>query len=337
MVDGDSTALGGRWVVLHAVGPTEGAAVDSQRTDRSGRYAMRVSSGDTSATYLTSVEHQSLAYFSEPFALPRSGVQTVPPLVVYDTSAGGPPIVIAERHVLVRRPESNGRRVVELFVLVNRGRHTRVAADSITPVWQAAITPLAREFEIGMTDLGSDAIEYRTDTLSVFAPIPPGERQVLVGYLLGSDVDSMAIVVDQPIERLSVLLEDSLASLDAPALSLRGVENLDGTPLRRYGAESVGPGGTMTVRFGAGHRAGPSVVWFVVPLAAMVLFGVFALWWRRVRASPAPVGGDPAVLAAEIAALDAARATMDEETYRARRAELKAHLSAALAPPTTPH
>ncbi len=337
MVGDDSTTLAGRWVVLHAVGPADGAAVDSQRTDRAGRYVIRIASGDTSATYLTSVEHQSVGYFSEPFQLPRSGTETVPPLVVYDTSATGAPIAIAERHVLVRRPDQSGRRVVELFVLVNRGRHTRVAVDSVSPVWQTAITPLAREFEIGLTDLGSDGIEYRDDTLAVFAPISPGERQVLVGYLLALDVDTMAIAIDQPIERFSVLLEDSLASLDAPALTLRGVEDLDGTPLRRYGAESVGPGGVVVVRFGAGRDQGPSVVWILVPIAAVVLVGVFALWWGRVRRSSATATADPAALAAEIAALDAGRGSMDEETYRARRAELKARLSAALAPPSAPH
>jgi hypothetical protein len=337
IVGGDSTAIVGRWVVLHAVGPMEGAAIDSQRTDRAGRYAFGRSSVDTSASYLTSVEHQDVAYFSEPFAPPPSGVAGVPPLVVYDTSATGPPIVIAERHVLVRRPETGGRRVVELFVLVNRGERTRVAADSLTPVWQGAVTPFAREFEIGMSDLGTDAIEYRANTLTVFAPIPPGERQILVGYLLASNLDSMAVIVDQPVERLSVLLEDSLASLDAPALALRGVEELDGSTLRRYGAESIDRGVRVTVRFGTGRQARSPVLWIVIPLAAVVLFGVFAMWWRRTRTSAAPAADDPAALAADIAALDAARTTMDEETYRARRAELKARLSAALALPSAPH
>ncbi|MDH3458615.1 MAG: hypothetical protein OER90_17385 [Gemmatimonadota bacterium] len=338
MVGGDSTAVVGRWVVLHAVlGPTEGAAIDSQRTDRTGRYALGQALVDTSALYLTSVEHQDVAYFSEAFAPPPSGVEVVPPLVVYDTSATDPPIEVAERHVLVRRPESGGRRVVELFVLVNRGERTRVAADSFSPVWQGAVTPLAREFEIGMSDLGTDAIEYHANTLTVFAPIPPGERQILVGYLLGSNLDSMTVIVDQPIERLSILLEDSLASLDAPALTLRGVEELDGSMLRRYGAESIERGARVTLRFGSGRRARSPVVWIVIPLAAVVLFGVFALWWRRTRMSAAPGEDDPAALAADIAALDAARTTMDEETYRARRAELKARLSAALAPPSAPH
>jgi hypothetical protein len=245
--------------------------------------------------------------------------------------------VIAERHVLVRRPESDGRRVVELFVLVNRGERTRVAADSLSPVWQGAVTPLAREFEIGMSDLGTDAIEYRADTLSVFAPIPPGERQILVGYLLALSLDSVAVIVDQPVERLSVLLEDSLAALDAPALVLRGVEELDGSMLRRYGAESLDRGARVTVRFGTGKRARLSAEWIVIPLAAVILLGVFAVWWRRSRTSAVRAGDDPAALAADIAALDAARTTMDDETYRARRAELKARLSAALAPPSAPH
>jgi hypothetical protein len=147
----------------------------------------------------------------------------------------------------------------------------------------------------------------------------------------------MEVIVDQPIERLSVLLEDSLAALDAPALALRGVEELEGAPLRRYGAESVGSDARIMVRFETGDRNGTPVVWVVIPLAAVVLFAVFVVWWRRAQMSALPVEDDPAALAAEIAALDAARTSMDADTYGARRAELKARLAAALAPPSAPH
>ncbi len=336
VVGRDTVPAPAQWVVLHAVTVAEGGPVDSQRTDASGRFRLRLPAVDTSANYLLSAQHQGIGYFSpaiDPDSL-RNG--RVPPLVVYDTASAGNAIELAERHLLVRSPGSDGRRrVIELFVLANRGTTTRVVGESETPVWQVTIPPDAEDVEIGASDLATDAIEVGQGTLDVFAPVVPGEREVLIGYLLPAGRTEFSHTLDQPVTQLSVLLGDSSAMLEAPSLPLVSVEQLEGQPLRRYGGEAVSAGVDIRIRFGSAPAPFP-VEWIVVPFAVVVMALGFVLWRRRVVA-PASVPNDAAQLAARIAALDAQYRGRDDETYRQQRAALKAQLAAALAARDTEH
>jgi hypothetical protein len=319
--------------VLHEVTLTSGGPVDSQRTDPAGRFSLRAATRDTAANYLVSVDHQGIGYFSEPIRPDSLPISELPPLLVFDTSAVTPPVRTAERHVLVRTPTADGsRRVVELIVLANRGDQVRITADTATPVWETALPGAAEDVELGLSDLAADAIDVSNGRLRVFAPIVPGERELLVGYVLPAGIEEFTVPLDQPVDLLSVLLGDSTAALAAPPLPMRGVEELEGQPLRRYGQDSIAAGTTVRIRFRAGGRALPWL-WVVVPLAALALLGGLVLALRR-SASPVPdesVSADPAVLAAEIAALDAMRDEIEVEAYRSRRAALKARLEAALA------
>jgi hypothetical protein len=160
----------------------------------------------------------------------------------------------------------------------------------------------------------------------------PGERELLVGYVLPAGIGEFTVPLDQPVDLLSVLLGDSTAALAAPPLPMRGVEELEGQPLRRYGQDSIAAGTMVRIMFRAGGGALPWL-WIVVPLAALALVGGLVQALRR-SASPVPdeiVSDDPAVLAAKIAALDTTRDAIEDEAYRSRRAALKARLEAALA------
>jgi hypothetical protein len=333
VADGDTTGVAGRTVVLHEVTLTTGGPVDSQRTDRTGRFRLRAATLDTAASYIVSVDHQGIGYFSEPIRPDSLPIGELPMLLVFDTSAVEPPVRTAERHVLVRTPAADGsRRVIDLFVLANRGERVRIPADSVTPVWEATLSAAAVNVELGFSELANDAIEIAEGRVRVFAPFVPGERQLLVGYVLPAGIEEFTVPLDQPVDMLSVLLGDSTAALAAPTLPMRGVEELEGQPLRRYGQDSIAAGTSVRISFRAGGGVLPWL-WVVVPLAAIALIGGLVLALRR-SASPVPdviVSEDPAVLAAEIAALDATREAIEIDAYRSRRAALKARLEAALA------
>lgn len=328
----DTVPVAGRWVVLHAVTLTAGGPVDSQRTDGAGRFALRIGAPDTLANYLVSVEHQGIGYFSPPIRPESLSVGPLAPLFVYDTSSSAPTVALQELHVLVEAPTGEGgRRVVQLFVLANRGGLTRVARDSTGATWAGAIPSAAEEFELGLSDFSPDAVEIDGDTLRVFAPIPPGERQILAGYLLPPGIATLDVPVDQPIGRVSLLLGDSTASVAGTSIPLLGVEELGGAPLRRFAADSVAAGTPLSIRFPRSPRtAGSLLVWLLVPLTAAALVGGIVVWWRR-SAGGVVVTDDPSTLAAEIAALDAAWRGNEDAEYRRRRAELKQRLEAALA------
>jgi hypothetical protein len=328
----DTIPVPGRWVILHAVTLTTGGPIDSQRTDGAGRYALRVAAPDTLANYLVSVEHQGIGYFSPPIRPESLRVGRLDPLFVYDTSSSAPMVTLQELHVLVEAPTAEGgRRVVQLFVLANRGSLTRVARDSTGATWQGAIPSTAQGFELGLSDFSPDAVEIDGDTLRVFAPIPPGERQILAGYLLNPGIAALVVPIDQPIGRVSILLGDSAATVAGASVPLLGVEELGGTPLRRFGADSVAAGTPVSIRFPRRPRpAGSLLVWLLVPLTAAAMVVVILVWRRRSAGAPV-ASADPATLAAEIAALDAAWKGSEDAEYRRRRAELMQRLEAALA------
>ncbi len=330
----DSTPVTGRQAILHRVSLQEAGPVDSGRTDGAGRYALRAPVMDTTANYVVSVEHDGIAYFTEPLHTFGEASATADPLLVYDTSSTQPPIILRERHVVIRGPaEEGGRRVIELLVLVNRGSRTRVASDSSQAVWEGAIPTSAVQFEVGESDMSVDAVDRRGDVIAVSAPIPPGERQLLISYLIPAGVRAVTVPIDQPVERLNVLLEDTLAAVQGPVM-MTGLEELDELAFRRYSAQNIAAETPIVVRFAAQPRSVDDFWWIIVPAVVLSLVAGLTIWWRRSGPLPAarvPLVADADVLAAEIAELDEEyEGRTNDPAYRTRRAELKERLVAAL-------
>jgi len=335
----DSVALPGRIVALHRIRAELGEQVDSVSTDGAGRYGFRISAPDTSDGYFVGVEHDGIGYFSAVLRVTPRGIDTVPPIVVYDTSYTQPDIFLQDRHVIVRSAGPDGtRQVIELLALANRGRFTRIAGDTSTPVWHGALPPGAFQLEVGQSEVGARAVYRRGDSIAVAAPIPPGEKQILISYLVPGSMAYLALPVDQPIVRMSVLLEDTTATISSGQMELRGMEEVGDAWFNRYEAAAVPPSTLVAVRFETPSVSpGAIVKWLVVGVAALALAA--SLWrWTRSHRAAKPHIADSQALAAQIAALDVAFESRrgeisDDETaaYRARRAELKARLSEALA------
>ena len=129
-----------------------------------------------------------------------------------------------------------------------------------------------------------------------------------------------------------MLLGDSTAVLAENVLPLRGVEELDGLPLRRYGGDSVPVGTVLRIQFPSDAVPLP-VLWIVVPLATLAMLAGAVLAVRRYGTLTVidDESADPGALAAEIAALDATWKGRENDQYHRRRALLKARLTAALA------
>ena len=329
VVGTDSAGVAGVWASLHEVTALGGNVIDSQLTRATGTFAITAPGSDTLASYLVSVEHHGIAYFSDPF---RSGDIPTPTLVVYDTASAGPSVVLSERHLILQPVESDGtRRVIELFVLRNEGSVTRVTADTSAPVWEAALPAGVSEFEVGTADVSADAIYRRGDTVAVAAPIPPGERQILITYVLPRNRDEVTLPLDQGIRYVNVLVADSTAMVVPPSFGFRGWETIETTPYQRFGSENVAAGGALTVIFGDIPRSLDLALWILVPLVAVGMLAVLILWARRTPATVAVGTESPDALAAQIAVLDRDESTMDPGEFTVRRAALKQRLLEALA------
>ncbi len=329
----DSLPVAGGAVVLHEVTIQSGRPVDSATTNRLGEYRLTAPVRDTAAGYVVSVEHDGIGYFSEPLSARDRASGSASIIIVYDTSYSRPEILLTERHLIVRAIEDDGmRRVIELLVLSNRGNLTRITDDT-----KGALPSEAVQFEVGQSDLSPQTIYRNGDFVAVTAPLPPGDKQVLVAYLIPGSVEQLTIPVDQPVVGMNLMLEDLNATVLAERFEPRGTEQLEGISFLRYGATALPAGTPVSIQFPDRPFALTELWWLVVPLAALSLAGVL-VWWLRRQPVPVTTQADSNGLALQISQLDrefearAAHASKaEQQAYRQQRAELKARLSGMLA------
>ncbi|MDH3497640.1 MAG: hypothetical protein OER21_12840 [Gemmatimonadota bacterium] len=335
----DSVPPSGAWAVLHEVRMQGGGAIDSVRLDARGRYRMRVAVPDTSALYLVSTTYRGITYFSSAMTA-RRAPDSVPTLVVYDTSSVAPPIGVAQRHVVVRGGGSGRRSVLELLVLANAGQQTRIAGDDVRPVWVGRLPSRLADFEVGESDVSAEAVARVGDSLVVTAPVPPGQKQLVFTYTLPAGPD-LVLPVDQAVGRLLVLLEDTAATLVEGPLQRRGVEVFEDAQFALFDGPVPAAGGQVVFRFSRPGLPAGVMVAIVVGVVALVLLLAVPLLRRPPAAVVVPPGDAtpalPREIARAIARLDAEfeaqsdRTPDAESVYRERRQALKARLAAALA------
>ena len=332
----------GTWVVLHRVAADGSGPLDSVRTARDGRFALRYAPrGSEDAIYFVSATHDGIAYFSPPLDTAHAVEETE--LAVFDTTSAPIPIHVRGHHIVVTAQDSNGRReVVEVFELANDSTVTRVASGAI-PVWSAALPDGAIDIRIGQGDLSEDAIRTDSGRVRVYAPLAPGIKQLSYAYQM--DVDGFPLA--RPVEGrglLEVLLEEPNAVATAPGLARVDPVTVEARTFNRFLAQEVPQGGV--VRIEIARSAFLSRRQWMVAVVAVVAVAMAVLLLRFTRrvpqrpaqrspsASPAPRPAEQ--IAREIAALDARMESApqpgdaERADYARRRAELKSALASAL-------
>jgi hypothetical protein len=256
---------------------------------------------------------------------------TTETLVVWDTTRTGPPITVAQRHVITRTPGPAGhRRVLELLVLEHRGAGTRVGTGADGPVWAGRLPDGATDFEVGESDMSAEAVRAVDGEVWVLAPIPPGQRQLLYTYVLPGSASTMTLTLNQPVEQLTMLFEDTAAAVVSGPVADRGIEIFEDAQFRMFDGIVAGPGTTITVRYNRPRALGEGMLAALI-VGAVVVGGVLIVLLRRRRRPPA-ADEDATALARQIAALDAeferrAQPTAVERArYEKHRSKLKARL-----------
>jgi hypothetical protein len=262
--------------------------IDSARLDAKGHYQLRIAAVDSTATYLISVLHDGVGYFSEPIRPMQFGPGPGPKvdtLRVYDTSVNGAPLTMTKRLVSIALPKRDGsREVLEIAVLSNPSEKTRIAADTLHPVWAGLLPPGVLQFSVGQGDFSSDAVTRHGDTVGLYGAVQPGGgRQLAYSYLIPSGPSRFMLPVDHPLDALLVLLEDTSARVTGPGLRALGVKQLEARHFAEYQIDHVRSGALVAIDF---PRAGFRIE-FLVPiiagLAGLVLAGGFFLALRRPR------------------------------------------------------
>jgi hypothetical protein len=281
-------------VVLHEVSlGGDGRPIDSTDTDAHGRYTLTIRRPDSTALYVVSSWRAGIAYFSEPVARGASR-PALRPLYVYDTSSAGPAVRVTRRVVTVPKLKRDGSRdVLELLELENPGVATRIAADTLRPTWAGAIPAAAIQFQIGQGDVSARAVTLRGDSVALFGPIPPGERkQLSYTYVLPATARRVDLPIDQPIDEVDLLLEDTTAVVRAARLDSLGIEDIEGRRFARYRTPALGAGAPLAITFTERRFAPESLVPVVAGLAAVALAIGFVVAMKRrpssVVRSPSP-------------------------------------------------
>jgi hypothetical protein len=262
--------------------------IDSARLDARGRYRLRIAAVDSTATYLISVLHDGVGYFSDPIRplhLAAGRRLNVDTLRIYGTAADGPPLAVTKRLISVAAAKRDGsREVLEIAVLSNPGEKTRIAADTLHPVWTGLLPSGALQFSAGQGDFSADAVARHGDTVALYGAVQPGGgRQLAFSYLMPRGSSAFRVPVDHPLDDLMVLLEDTTARVTGPGLRALGVRVLESRHFAEYQMDKVKAGALIEIDFPRGAFRIESLVPFIAVFAAVVLAGGFWLALRRPR------------------------------------------------------
>ncbi len=330
----DSIPLAGARVVLHRVGREEQGPVDSTLADARGHFAFRFTA-DTTAIYLLSARHDGITYFASPVHTNPERPDTAIELIVSDTSSRGQ-VTMAARHIVISAPDDHGARpVVEVIILHNGGATALAAADSTRPAWAVRVPRAAAGVTAGEGDFSAAAVRPLGDSVGIFAPIAPGDKQLVLQYALPGDVGRVAFAFDEPVPLVNLMLEEKAARVSGGLVAKPDSETIQGRGFGRWEGP-VRSGDVITVRLPHALRLGG---WALVALVGALALGLAAVSWRVLR-HPAQASGTDSVgaLVDALARLDNAHAARglpvgapEHAAYEAERAALKARLTSLLA------
>jgi hypothetical protein len=340
VLDADSAPVAGVRVVLHRIGQQLQGPIDSSRSDRRGRFHF-VFRPDTAAFYLISGRYAGIEYFSAPISTNPRRPDTAVTVLVYDTSSSAP-IQLEARHLVVTRPDQDGTRsVLDLVILKNPSRITRVAPDTIRPSWSVPLPEGTQGLDVGESDISSQALARRGDSLLVAAAIAPGEKQLTLQYRIPAGRNAIALPVGKAGMPVNVLAEEIGAKVTGAGLALADSQIIQGRSFRRW--TGTVPASSVIRIVLPGQQRAPR--WLLVALVAGLAVALTAIgWYVLSRRSRAPVSaermpqGSADALITAIAALDAQYLGQEQRTpeeewreYQLERSRLKAALEASLA------
>jgi hypothetical protein len=327
----DTLPVAGATVILHRVGHDRQGPIDSLRAGPAGQFQFRFPI-DTSVVYLLSSGYAGIEYFSTPLHVspvhPDSGLR----LIVSDTSAAAP-VAVQSRHIVISKPAADGTRsALEIVVLANAGQKTRVSDAKGTPTWGTRLPAGVLNFQVGPGDVSSDAVEEREDSVVLFAPIAPGEKQLVYTYLLPQGPGTVRFPIGDSIEALTVMLEEFDRTPRGGGLVKGDSVRVESRTFRQWSG-AVSPGVVISIEF-----PGSPTGWILPLLVGTVALGLVVALVAVLRRRPAPAAETAPEPLEALARLDARFAGREADVspaewtrYQEERARLKAEVAAQLA------
>jgi hypothetical protein len=284
----DTVPLARAMVVLHHVSRDAAGPIDSMSSDARGRYRFEIRRPDSTGAYLVTVWFDSIAYVSNALQIGGRPIVHVDDIVTYPTTIDAPPIALARRLATIARAGDEGtREVLEILELENHGVTTRIARDSMQPVWAGRVPAHTGQFRGGQGDISAEAIRFRNDSVLVLAPIGPGPaKQVSYAYSISAGVRTFVLPIDQATAEVNLLVEDTLARVRASKLDTLGVQAIEQRRFAAYRAGPLAAGERVEIELPPGKFRAQLLLPYVIGVLAAVMVG--ALIWALRRKPPAP-------------------------------------------------
>ncbi|MGH7702177.1 MAG: hypothetical protein ACREMO_03740, partial [Gemmatimonadales bacterium] len=196
------------------------------------------------------------------------------------------------------------------------------------------VPPGAIGVQAGQGDFSSEAMTLEADRVQLFAPLAPGEKQLVFSYTLPANLSRLTVPFDQPVAAVNLLLEEFSSQVVAAGVVKADSQSIEGRWFQRWsGPAAAGTAATITF-----PGAGP-IRWALPLLVSSLGLALVGVAWRLLRRTPArpPVRTSALALDA-IARLDARYLGREAEIapeewrqYQAERVRLKAELGSHLA------
>jgi hypothetical protein len=326
----DTLPVAGAKIMLHRIGRDAQGPIDSMASDARGRFRFRFNA-DTGAVYLVSSGWDGIEYFSSPLHTEPGLPDTALVLVVSDTSSRAT-VTTVSRHIVISKPTADGlRAALEIVVIANAGPTTRIAPDTLHPSWTANLPKNVAGFTAGSGDFSSEALVVRNDSVQVFAPIAPGEKQLLYTYALSPSPGKVSIPIGDAVGTLNILLEEQDLQVRGGGLVPIDSQVIEGRTFMKWEGP-VKAGSVIVIDF-PGNR----IAWVIPALVGgialvLIVVGVVAVRRRPALAIAAPSLIDQlARLDTRYAGKEASTPAEEWQAYQSERARLKAALQGELA------
>jgi hypothetical protein len=284
--------------------------------------------------YFASVDFEGVLYFG-PAITTLEQLDTLYVVRVFQVEEVPPEGVVLPLEVRTMFIEFSEEEWVatDLFAIDNRGTRTLVAQEGGI-VWSYPLPPGATEPELGEGDMPPDAVTFEGGRVLVTAPLPPGDRLLMIRYRL-ADLDT-TIPAPGSTEVFELLLREPFPPIDVVGLEPVDVVALGpGSSYRRYGANGLVD---MTLILVETEEQEPLPLgWLALMASVMLVAGGFLAYARprrRALAGSAVAGPDPGLsretLILEVARIDDALAEATEPGTRSEILERRAALLSLL-------
>jgi hypothetical protein len=209
--------------------------------------------------------------------------------VVYDTSSTAP-VSLEARHLVLTRPTEDGSRsLLDLVILQNGGRLTRVAPDTVQGSWSVALPRGTVGLQVRESDVSSEAVTRAGDSLTIAAALAPGEKQLTLEYQVPAGRSSVELPLQEAGLSLNVLTEEPEVRVIAPGIARADSQLIQGRSFRRW-TGTVSTAGVLRLILPEGRR---EPRWLLAALVGGLALALAGGGWYAFHSKGSLAGGRP--------------------------------------------